>query len=137
MKNPVSIDWEARCRELYEESVASLDVRTRARLTEARHAALEAAGVRARAGARRTVPRWSGAAAGVAAALLIAVVLRIATPLGGSSAGTGGDAPRSEDAALVASPSPADDSVEMMREDADFYAWAAGVSAPADDRQAE
>jgi hypothetical protein len=136
MANRVPIDWEARCRALYEESVATLDLRTRSRLTEARHAAL-AAGTRARAGVRRTIPGWSWTVAGIAAALLIAVVLWVGTPIGGSSAGAAGQAPRAEDAALVASVGAADDPAEMMRDDADFYTWAAGVSAPAERDQAD
>lgn len=136
MTNHVPIDWEARCRALYEESVAALDGRTRSRLTAARHAALDA-GMRARADARRSVPRWSWAVAGVAAALLIAVALWVAMPIGGSSAVTGVGVSRTEDAALVASTGAADDPVEMMRDDADFYTWAAGVSAPAERDQAD
>ena len=136
MTNRVPIDWEARSRALYEQSVATLDPRTRSRLTEARHAAL-AAGARARPGVRRTVPRWSWTLAGIAAALLIAVVLRGGVPIGGSSAGADGPAPRAAAAALVASAGAADDPVEMMREDADFYTWAAGVSASTDPGQAD
>ena len=130
MTNRVPIDWEARSRALYEQSVATLDPRTRSRLTEARHAALAA-------GVRRTVPRWSWTLAGIAAALLIAVVLRVGVPIGGSSAGADGPAPRAAAAALVASAGAADDPVEMMREDADFYTWAAGVSASTDPGQAD
>ena len=131
MTNHDPIDWEARSRALYEESVATLDLRTRSRLTEARHAALDVA-VRARAGVRRAIPRWSWAVAGIAAALLIAVVLRVAMPTSGDSAGTDGGAPRAEDAALLASAGANDEPVEMMREDAEFYTWAAGVATSAD-----
>ncbi len=134
MANRVPIDWEARCRALYEESVATLDLRTRSRLTEARHAAL-AAGTGVRARVRYTIPGWSLTVAGIAAAVLIAVVLWVGTPLGRPSAGAGGQAPKAADAALVASVGTADDSVEMMREDADFYTWAAGVADSADQGQ--
>ena len=131
MANRVPVDWEARSRALYEESIATLDLRTRSRLTEARHAALDAAR-RPRAAVGRMLPRWSWLVAGVAAALLMAVVLRIAMPSGGAAAGTDGSAARAEDAGLVASADPADDPVRMMSEDADFYTWAAGVAASAD-----
>ena len=134
MAKGVSDDLEIRSRALYEESVATIDPRCRSRLTAARHAALDAA-VGARGRIRRAVPRWSWAVAGVAAALLIAVVLRVAMPIGGASGRADGRGRSADAANLVASVGSTDDSIEMMREDADFYTWAAGASA--DDSRSE
>jgi anti-sigma-K factor RskA len=63
--------FEKRARALLEESVARIDARTRSRLNQARHAALDAAA------RRRRTPRWRSfglaPAAGVVAALALAV----------------------------------------------------------------
>jgi len=74
--NPVNeplTDFERNARRLLEESVSRIDGRTRSRLNQARHAALEAAA------APRRAWRWRSytlmPAAGVAAALLVTLVL--------------------------------------------------------------
>jgi hypothetical protein len=74
--NPVNeplTDFERNARVLLEESVSRIDGRTRSRLNQARHAALEAAA------APRRAWRWRSytlmPATGVAAALLVALVL--------------------------------------------------------------
>jgi len=74
--NPVNeplTDFERKARVLLEESVSRIDARTRSRLNQARHAALEASA------APRRAWRWRShslmPAAGVAAALLVALVL--------------------------------------------------------------
>ncbi|TLY64082.1 MAG: hypothetical protein E6K48_00415 [Gammaproteobacteria bacterium] len=74
--NPVNeplTDFERNARMLLEESVSRIDGRTRSRLNQARHAALEAAA------APRRAWRWRSytlmPAAGVAAALLVTLVL--------------------------------------------------------------
>ncbi|TLY71618.1 MAG: hypothetical protein E6K46_06010 [Gammaproteobacteria bacterium] len=74
--NPVNeplTDFERNARMLLEESVSRIDGRTRSRLNQARHAALEAAA------APRRAWRWRSytlmPAAGVAAALLVSLVL--------------------------------------------------------------
>ncbi|TLZ01903.1 MAG: hypothetical protein E6K39_16915 [Gammaproteobacteria bacterium] len=74
--NPVNeplTDFERNARVLLEESVSRIDGRTRSRLNQARHAALEAAA------APRRAWRWRSytlmPAAGVAAALLVTLVL--------------------------------------------------------------
>ena len=74
--NPVNeplTDFERNARVLLEESVSRIDGRTRSRLNQVRHAALEAAA------APRRPWRWRSytlmPAAGVAAALLVTLVL--------------------------------------------------------------
>jgi hypothetical protein len=71
--------FERSARALLEESVSRIDGRTRSRLNQARHAAVEAVGAR-----RRSL--WRGLtlmpAAGVVAALLIGVVLWQREPAG-------------------------------------------------------
>ena len=74
--NPVNeplTDFERHARMLLEESVSRIDGRTRSRLNQARHAALEAGA------APRRAWRWRSytlmPAAGVAAALLVTLVL--------------------------------------------------------------
>jgi hypothetical protein len=66
-------DFERNARVLLEESVSRIDGRTRSRLNQARHAALE------RAAAPGRARRWRSytlmPAAGMAAALLVALVL--------------------------------------------------------------
>jgi hypothetical protein len=107
-------EFEQRTHEVLEESTARLDGRTRSRLTQARHAALEA-------GAKNAGPRWFGwrtlaPAGAVAAAAVVAVLM---WPLG-----------------RVADPAPLDD-IELLAdgdapdftvvaEDLEFYEWAAG-----------
>jgi len=66
-------EFERNARVVLEQSLARIDARTRSRLNQARHAALEAAGARRRAWWRGlTLMPTAGAAA---AALLVAVVL--------------------------------------------------------------
>jgi|HubBroStandDraft_4_1064222.scaffolds.fasta_scaffold27283_2 hypothetical protein len=81
--NPVNetvTQFERNARALLEESVSRIDARTRSRLTQARHAALEAAGTRR--------PRWLSsftlmpAASAAGAALLVAFVLWHRQPAG-------------------------------------------------------
>jgi anti-sigma-K factor RskA len=80
--NPVNeplTDFERNARALLEESVARIDARTRSRLNQARHAALEAAVKPRRAWWRSYTLMPAGA---VAAALLVAVVLWQRQPSG-------------------------------------------------------
>ena len=70
---------EARSRALFQESVERIDMRTRSRLTQARHAALEAAErARPRAWFMRLPVLTS--AAGVAAAAVLGVSLWVGAP---------------------------------------------------------
>jgi hypothetical protein len=66
-------DFERNARTVLEESVRRIDARTRSRLNQARHAALEAATTAPRAGRWRSFSLMP--AAGAAAAMLVAIVL--------------------------------------------------------------
>jgi hypothetical protein len=114
-------DFERNARRVLEESVARLDGRTRSRLNQARHAALEAVGKRGQAW-------WRGytlmPTAGAAAALLVAVVLwhrepNVEAPTLEAHAGV------VEDMDLLAD----SDALELMDGwDGSFYEWAASQS---------
>ncbi len=115
-----------RSRTLFEDSVESVDFATRSRLTQARHAALAAAG-------RKTglwwvrIPIWKPAA-GVAAAALLGLALWFG-PLSGNLSGTHGvkaDSPTNlEDLDIVAASDPGSgDAIEMLQDDLDFYDFA-------------
>jgi hypothetical protein len=116
--------FERNARLVLEEGVRRIDARTRSRLNQARHAALEAAGTRRRAW-------WSGltlmpAAGAVTAALLVAFVLWQRPPQVA--------APATADAPHVAAIEDVDlltdnDSIDLMEEwDGSFYEWAAAQS---------
>ena len=113
---------EERSRALFQDSVERIDMRTRSRLTRARHAALEAAErARPRAWFMRTPVLTS--AAGVAAAMVLGVSLWLHTPVVHHGAPPA-DAANFEDLDIVASSDNAQDNVEMLQDDLDFYAWA-------------
>jgi hypothetical protein len=116
---------EERSRELFKQSVDGVDMRVRSRLTQARHAALEAAqGARARPWFLRMPVLTS--AAGVTAAALLGVAIWFGGPAGHVH-GVGGTDVASpfEDFDLVASSDgSSDNNVEMLQDDLDFYAWA-------------
>jgi anti-sigma-K factor RskA len=79
MNEPLT-EFERNARAVLEESLSRIDGRTRSRLTQARHAALEASGARRRAWWRSlTLMPTAGAAT---AALLVAVVLWHGQPSG-------------------------------------------------------
>ena len=125
-------DLETRSRALFDASVAAVDVRVQSRLNVARHAALDAvAGSRWR---RHRMPMLT-AAAGVAAAALIAVALWSTWPPGTPSTPIGAADGRAglEDLDIVVA-SGSDDALDPMRDDVDFYAWvAAGADRTAAD----
>jgi hypothetical protein len=103
---------ETRSKELFENSLEQLDARTRSRLTQARHAALDelkrTRGVHA---------RWIWApAGGVAAAAAITVFLIGRPDIDPATSG----APALEDLEAVA----AVENIELL-EDVEFYAWLA------------
>jgi hypothetical protein len=112
---------EERSRALFHASVERLDAATRSRLTQARHAALEAA----RHGRARRffgLNPFFAPAAGVAAAAVLAVALWLGSPLGHH--GVTAESPTAlEDLDLVASDG-SGEAMEMLQEDPDFYAWA-------------
>jgi hypothetical protein len=129
---------EERSRQLFQGSVAGLDMRVRSRLTQARHAALEAAAA--------SSPRpwffrkwvWTPAA-GVTAAALLGAALWFGLPAGHQPGMTSADnQPSIEDLDIVASSDEDDgvragDAIEMLQNDLDFYDFAdkAANSGPA------
>ena len=114
-------DFERNARRVLAESVTRIDGRTRSRLNQARHAALEAAARPARSWWRSyTLMPTAGAAA---AALLVAVVLwqrqpGVETPIFEAHASV-------EDMDLVAD----SEALDLMDNwDGSFYEWAASQS---------
>jgi len=114
---------EERSRALFQESVDRLDMRTRSRLTQARHAALEAADrVRHRSWLLRMPVLTS--AAGVTAAAVLGVALWIGGPLAHHGAAADNQS-TFEDLDIVASSDEGSgDAMEMLQDDIDFYDWA-------------
>jgi hypothetical protein len=110
-------EFERNARLVLEQSLSRIDARTRSRLNQARHAALEAAGARRRAWWRSlTLMPTAGAAA---AALLVAVVLWHRQP-GVETAGL--EAQHVEDMELLAD----GEALELLDGwDGPFYEWAA------------
>jgi anti-sigma-K factor RskA len=111
-------DFEKRARELLAESLTRIDSRTRSRLNQARHAAL------AELAQPRRSPVWRSVglapAAGVAAAILLAVVLWAARP-GELLPLSEGASSAVEDLDLVADSETFD---LIQHEDGGFYEWA-------------
>jgi hypothetical protein len=117
--------FETRSRALFQDSVDNLDFAMRSRLTQARHAAIEAAGRRA------WYLRWTvwTPAAGVTAAAVLGVALWVGLPLG--QHGTLADGQSNfEDLELVASSEGSGDTMEMLQDDIDFYDFADKVASP-------
>ncbi len=113
---------EERSRALFQDSVERIDMRTRSRLTQARHAALEAAErARPRAWFMRMPVLTS--AAGLAAAMVLGVSLWVHAPAVRHGA-TPAEVSNFEDLDIVASSDNSQDNVEMLQDDLDFYAWA-------------
>ncbi len=122
---------EERSRALFEHSVANVDMRTRSRLTQARHAALEAA--------ERSRPRaWFlrmpalTSAAGVAAAAVLGVSLWLGAPQPHHGA-TADNVATFEDLDIVAASDNSQDNVEMLQDDLEFYGWADKAAASGSD----
>ena len=111
-------EFERNARVVLEQSLARVDARTRSRLNQARHAALEAAGARRRAWWRSlTLMPTAGAAA---AALLVAVLLLWHRQPGGEPAVP--EAQHVEDMELLAD----GEALELLDGwDGPFYEWAA------------
>jgi hypothetical protein len=120
--------FEERSRALFQDSVESLDMRMRSRLTQARSAALASAAVRR---------PWylslgtMAPAAGVTAAAVLGVALWLGSPLGHQGGTLAGAQSNLEDLELVASADEGTgDAMEMMQDDLDFYEFAAGSANP-------
>jgi hypothetical protein len=124
--------FEQRSRRLFDASVEGLDLRLRSRLTQARHAALDAAAAANRRPwlLRRRLRGWTPAA-GVTAAALLGGALWFSLPAS-HHAGAGPDMqPGLEDLELVAtSDESAGDPMEMMQNDLDFYDFADKAAIP-------
>jgi hypothetical protein len=120
--------FESRSRLLFDDSVAGLDMRLRSRLTQARHAALEAAS-RRRPWFFRP-PLWAPAAGVSAAALLgVALWLGISGPQNGRAVVAENPASL-EDLDIVASGDGSGDAMEMLQDDLDFYDFADKAANP-------
>jgi len=111
--------FEARARELLSESLTHVDAHVRSHLTRARHEAVAAASQRSRFPWLRAYAY--APAAGLAAALAVAVFLWVARPGGIGSVTEPITA--FDDASLLAD----SDGLDMVEDaDASFYEWAAG-----------
>lgn len=121
--NTQDASLEERSRALFLDSVERIDMRTRSRLTQARHAALEAADrARPRAWFMRLPVLTS--AAGVAAAAVLGVSLWLGVPQSHHRATSADSAASFEDLDIVAASDNSQDNVEMLQDDLDFYDWA-------------
>jgi hypothetical protein len=121
--DPVISALEERSRALFQDSVASLDLRTRSRLTQARHAALAAVDVSTRRPWLMRMPVW---ASGVAAAVVLGVALWVGGPLSQHGQLAASDAQsKFEDLDIIASSDESSgDAMDMLQDDIDFYDWA-------------
>jgi hypothetical protein len=119
---------EERSRTLFENSVEQVDMRVRSRLTQARHAALEAASSRP---SRMRVSWWTPAA-GLTAAAVLGVALWMGSPSAQHPVSLA-DAQSIEDLDLLASTEGSGDTIDMLQDDIEFYDFAdkAAESEPA------
>jgi hypothetical protein len=133
---PVTVEppdsFEEHTRALFHDSVESVDFAMRSRLTQARHAAVEAAA------ATRRRPwffrlGFLTPAAGVTAAAVLGVFLWVGSPLGHHAATVADGQPNLEDLEIVASSDGSGDAMDMLQDDIEFYDWAdkAANSGPA------
>jgi hypothetical protein len=128
---PVLDSFEERSRVLFDDSVDGLDFAVRSRLTQARHAAIEAATARRRPWFSRVGVL---APAGMTAAAVLGAVLWLGSPLGQHAATVTSDGqPNLEDLEIVASSDEGGDAMDMLQDDIEFYDWAdkAANSGPA------
>jgi hypothetical protein len=114
--------FEERSRALFHDSVESLDFALRSRLTQARHAAVEAASTRRRPWFFR-LGVWTPTA-GVTAAAVLGVFLWVGSPLGQHAVTVADGQPNLEDLDIVASSEGSGDAMDMLQDDIDFYDWA-------------
>jgi hypothetical protein len=127
MNNEPLDSLEERARVLFQGSVENLDMRIRSRLTQARHAALEAAAPGNRAWFARRL--WWTPAAGVTAAAVLGAVLWMG-PLGHHTVSSPDAQPNLEDLDIVASSDGSGDAMEMLQDDLDFYDFADKAANP-------
>jgi hypothetical protein len=123
--DPAISALEERSRALFLDSVAGLDMRTRSRLTQARHAALAAADASARRPWLMRIPVWTSAV-GVTAAAVLGVALWFGGLLGQHGQMSAADTQsKFEDLDIIAaSDESSGDAMDMLQDDIDFYAWA-------------
>ena len=128
MNEPSQQSLEQRSRALFESSVEQVDMRVRSRLTQARHAALEAASSRP---ARLRVSWWTPAA-GLTAAAVLGVAIWMGSPSAQHPVPLA-DAQSIEDLDLLAFSEGSSDAIDMLQDDVDFYDFAdkAAESEPA------
>lgn len=121
---------EDRSRELFHDSVEGLDMRMRSRLTQARHAALEAASASSRRPWLFRMPLWTSAV-GVTAAAVLGVALWFGSPLGHHGVTANDNQSNLEDLDIVASSDDgSSDPMDMLQDDIDFYDWANKAANP-------
>jgi len=116
--------FEARAQALFHDSVEGVDYATRARLTQARNAAIEAVS----ASRRRPWFFRIGVltpAAGVTAAAILGVFLWLGSPLGQHAVTVADGQSNFEDLELVAAADEGSgDAMDMLQDDIEFYDWA-------------
>ena len=120
--------FEERSRALFQDSVEGLDFALRSRLTQARHAAVEAASIRRRPWFFR-IGVWTPTA-GVTAAAILGVFLWVGSPLGQHAVTVPDGQPNLEDLDIVASSEESGDALDMLQDDVDFYDWANKAASP-------
>lgn len=114
--------FEDRSRKLFLDSVDDVDMRVRSRLTQARHAALDAALANERRPWLRNARIWAPGL-GVTAAVLLGAAIWFAVP--GLHGGASADGQGLEDLEIVAAADESSgDALEMLQNDLDFYAFA-------------
>ncbi len=119
--------FEERSRALFEDSVESLDFALRSRLTQARHAAIEAAAKRRPWFTRIGVL----APAGMTAAAVLGAILWLGSPLARHAVTVADGQPNLEDLELVASSDEGSgDAMDMLQDDIEFYDWADKAAIP-------
>lgn len=108
-------ELELRAREAFDEHVASLDARTRSRLNQARHAALDVA----RTKKRLIMPRWLMPAGSMAAlAMIVTVTFQYMHDTAAVSANKPAVTSAMEDMDIIAS----NDELDLLQ-NVDFYEW--------------
>ncbi len=124
---PMSVEpptaLEERSRALFHDSVDSVDFAIRSRLTQARHAAIEAASASRRPWFSRIAVLTP--AAGVTAAAVLGAFLWLGSPLGQHAVTVADGQSNLEDLEIVASSDEGSaDAMDMLQDDIEFYAWA-------------
>jgi hypothetical protein len=115
--------FEDRSRTLFHDSVDGLDMRIRSRLTQARHAALDATSTASRRWFFR-IDIWKPAA-GITAAAVLGAALWFGSPTGHHAMTVADGQSNLEDLEIVASSDEGStDAMEMLQDDIDFYDFA-------------